>query len=124
MTTTDTEIHPYYTARAELVLRQAGGDPALAGPLAAWAQDAHRVGDTRRGVIVAETGAILAETRYVPSTVGSGGATYVTSGALEFYELGMAIGKIERQHGARCIHVTFSQVCLGAGSSARVTDRA
>lgn len=112
--------HAYFVAKARARLAQAGGDPDHAGPLAEWAGEAKRIGDARRGVIVAEDGELIAETLYHPPTAGSPGATYVRPDDTERYDLspnevGMAMGQLHQITGKRLIHVTMPEVCRGAG---------
>lgn len=106
----------YFAAKARSVFTAASGDPDLSGPLAAWARYAHGVGDSRRGVIVSETGEILAETRHTPATISTPGATYATSGGerVQDRELGLAMAALESRTGRHCIHVKYWQVCTGA----------
>lgn len=113
-----TPIHPYFTDKARNVFAAAGGDPANAGELAAWAQRVRPTNDSRLGVVVAETGRIVAETRYVPGRVGASYVTAVTDPAdddLVNREVGLAGGALTFRHG-QTVHVKFSQVCLGAGA--------
>lgn len=121
--------HPYFTDKARAVFAAAGADPGLSDTLAAWAE-AFRAGpdyDSRVGVIVAEDGTILAETRHTPATGWSPGATYVTgihaylTGSAEWdslvgREVGLACGSLRRLAGQDVIHVTASQVCMGAAT--------
>jgi hypothetical protein len=111
--------HEYFVAKARAVFAEAGGNPDLSGQLAAWAEAAHG-GDSRRGVIVAETGEILAETKHTPSTPSSPGAAYITSVTHEVDsfarngEVGIRLGVFKRNHGVEVIHVKYWQVCQGA----------
>jgi hypothetical protein len=130
--------HPYFTAKAREAFTKAGGNPDASDRLAEWAE-ALRNGpdfDSRVGVIVAEDGALLAETRHIPATGWSPGATYVEhllvdesaldtsrTNALELrllsrLELGLACGTLRRLTGQGVIHVTASQICTGAGALA------
>lgn len=53
----------YFRAQADDMFAQAGGDPANAGPLAAWAENTRLHRDWQRlGVIVAYDGTLVAET--------------------------------------------------------------
>ena len=113
------EIHGYFVDKARTVFAKAGGHPDRSDALAAWAQDAKAIGDSRRGVIVAETGEILAETRYTPSTASSPGATYVTTGDVKGREVGLAMGALQRMTGHLVIHVKYGEVCQGAGRTGR-----
>lgn len=116
---------PYFTAKARSILAAAGGDPDKFGPLAAWAEASRPHGDTTLGVVVAESGAILAETRHNHL----GGASYVTAvhvaeadaarWQLADLEVRMALPRLRRITGQRVLHVTFSDVCLGAGAHVR-----
>lgn len=114
---TSTEPRPYFVDKARQVFTRAGGDPAHCGPVAAWAAHARQAGDHRVGVVVAETGQILADTRHVPGRVG---ATYIravthdTDTHLVGREVGLAVGALRRAHGP-AVHVRYSQVCQGAG---------
>lgn len=120
--------HPYFTAKAREVFSRAGGDPDKAGPLAEWAEEAKRIGDPKRGVIVAEDGTIIAATRYQPHAVGyQAGATYVEradAARLGLFgdEAGLATAQLHRILGQRVIHVTMAEVTRGAG--AHVSDLA
>ncbi len=115
------EIHGYFVDKARAVFTRAEGDPDLSGPLAEWAQAAKAEGDSRRGVIVASTGEILAETRHVPSTISSPGATYATTGGpdVQDREVGLAMAALRRRTGHDVIHVKYSEVCQGAGRTGR-----
>jgi hypothetical protein len=112
-----TEIHGYFAARARAAFSHHGGDPDLATPLAEWAAAARQASDRgcRDGVIVAETGEIVAETRYYP---GAHAAYVVPADAARWgllaTEVGMARSQIERQLGARTVQIRYSEVCLGA----------
>lgn len=117
------KTRPYFTAQARKAFTEAGGDPAHADALAAWA-DALRTGpsyDSRIGVIVREDGTLLAETRHVPATGWSPGATYVVTeldpaaAEVRDQEVGLACGALRRITGQGVIHVTASKVCTGAG---------
>ncbi len=114
--------HPYFIAKAREVFSRAGGDPAKAGALAEWAEDAKQIGDPKRGVIVAEDGTIIAATRYQPHAVGyQAGATYVEKAdakrlGLFGDEVGLAVGQLPRLVGQRVIHVTMAEVTRGAGA--------
>lgn len=115
--------HPYFTAKARECFSQAGGDPDNAGALATWAEEAKQIGDSRRGVIVAEDGELLAETRHYPATMSTPGVTYITKADAQRYgliveEVGMAAA-LSHITGRRTIHVTMSQVCTGAGRFVR-----
>lgn len=115
-----TPVHGYFADKARTVFAAAGGNPDNAGPLATWAAQVRAGNDSRLGVVVAETGAILAGTRHVPSTISSPGATYVRSvehdedASLVGRELGLTLGALRRRHGS-AIHVRFSEVCTGRG---------
>lgn len=106
----------YFEAKAREAFANAGGDPALTGPLAAWAETAkHR--DDVHGVIVAEDGTIVAET--VRQGRRGMHATYVSDpdGKLGLFgdEVGIALGQIRRKIGKRVIHLTRTQLTTGAG---------
>jgi hypothetical protein len=113
--------HTYFTDQARARIARAGGDPDTAGPLAVWAEEAKRIGDPRRGVIVAEDGELVAETYHH----GGGhrvGASYVVKAdakrwGLDVEETGLATAALERIAGRRMLHVTMAEVCRGAGSS-------
>lgn len=112
--------HPYFVDKARARLAEAGGDPDNAGPLAAWAEEAKRINDARRGVIVAEDGELIAGTRYHPSTPSQPGASYVDREDSARYHLsgnetGLAVAQLSRITGKRLIHVTMPEVCRGAG---------
>lgn len=119
---TNTPIHPYFTAKARAAIGRAGGDPDRADALAAWAQHAHhahahQAEDTRGGVVVAETGEILAETNWTRGRVGASYIRTVTHDADRYLigrEVGLAVGSLRRAHGP-AIHVRYSQVCQGRG---------
>ena len=111
-------VHPYFLDKARAVFAAAGGDPANADELAAWAERVRPTGDSRLGVIVTEAGRIVAETRCVP---GGAGASYVVAVAepadsdLVNREAGLAAGALTARHG-QTVHVKFSQVCRGAAT--------
>lgn len=114
--------HEYFIWKARTVLSAADGDPEVAGPLADWAEAAKAVGDRRVGVIVAEDGRLLAETRFSGGPVG---AHYVRSTVVEEVrryvvklEVGLALGQIGKAAGMQVIHVRYSEVCEGPGKDA------
>ncbi len=110
---------------AQSVFSRAGGDPDKAGPLAEWAEEAKRVGDPKRGVIVSEDGELVAATRYV-ADVGIGASYVVDEDAKRLglfgTEVGLASGQIAKQLGRRVIHVTMPEVTRGAGTHAPDLD--
>lgn len=114
-------IHPYFVDKARALFRAAGGDPDASAALAKWAQTARETGDSRDGVIVADTGEILAYTRHSPATPSTPGATYVravvhdTDSDIRRREVGLAVGALRRRHQVAAIHVRYSQVCEGSG---------
>lgn len=114
---TTTTVHPYFTYKARAAFERAGGDPGRSGPLAAWAEQARRVGDPRVGVIVAETGEVLAETRRPWRNQGTSyvvAVTHETDSAQTARESGLATEALRRAHGPT-IHVRYSEVCQGPG---------
>lgn len=115
----------YFVAKAREVFSRAGGDPAKAGALAEWAEEAKKIGDPKRGVIVAEDGSLVAATRYV-ADIGIGASYVVKEDAdrlgLFGNEVGLATAQIGRKLGQRVIHVTMAEVTRGAG--AHVSDLA
>lgn len=120
--------HPYFTGKARKVMDDAGGLPSLAGPLAEWAEAAHRNPDPARGVIVSAAGELLAETRHSQRPVGS--ATYVTRVLAANHdavaeatnrEAGLALAALRRITGTPAIHVRYSDVATGP-RAADVTD--
>lgn len=118
MNTTPTEkFSSYFTAKAREFMHKAGGDPDLAGPLAEWAQEARRINNTGRGVLVAEDGTIVAQTHL---TEGFVRAWYVSAEDSRRYglsreEVGLARHDLGAIVGQRLVHATMSDVCLGAG---------
>ena len=120
-------VHPYFVDKSREVFRAAGGDPDVSGPLAAWAQSVREMNDARLGVIVTDGGEIVAETYRSQSGPGDPGATYVTSctlpdgdrsfvnGGVMDLEKGLAMATLRRLTGRDVLHVTWSQVCTGAG---------
>jgi hypothetical protein len=119
--------HGYFTDKARAVFAGSGGNPDNAGALAIWAEGARARNDSRVGVVVAESGKILAQTRHVPSTASTPGATYITSVTSADYmealnlEVGLAMGSLHRISGQQVIHVKYSEVAVGAGQHARAT---
>ena len=111
--------HAYFTAKAREVFSRAGGDPAKAAALAEWAEEAKRIGDPKRGVIVAEDGELVAATRYV-SDIGMGASYVVKEDAdrlgLFGNEVGLATAQLHQILGQRVIHVTMAEVTRGAGA--------
>lgn len=115
----------YFTAMAREVFSRAGGDPDNAGPLAEWAEEAKRIGDPKRGVIVAEDGQLVAATRYVADPGIS--AWYVAkedSAQLGLFgnEVGLATAQLHRILGKRVIHVTMPEVTRGTGVRVQEPD--
>lgn len=112
-----TAVHPYFEAKARKVIQDAGGDPAVAGALAVWADRVRASGDDRRGVIVAEDGEIIAETERREN------ATYVTEAdrqrlaLINGNELGLARAELRRRLGKNLIHVRAWEVCTGQSVS-------
>lgn len=108
----------YFVAKAREVFARAGGDPANAGALAEWAEEAKQIGDPKRGVIVAEDGELVAATHYV-ADVGIGASYVVKDDAARLGlfgdEVGLAAAQISRTLGKRVIHVTMPEVTRGAG---------
>lgn len=106
----------YFDAKAREAFANAGGDPDLTGPLAAWAESARNRDDVH-GVIVAEDGTIVAET--VRQGRREVHAVYVSDPdrklGLFGNEVGLALGQISRKIGKRVIHLTRSQLTTGAG---------
>lgn len=105
----------YHLAKAREVMRRAGGNPDLAGPLAEWAKKIAAAGDNRAGAIVAEDGTILAESRRARGDVG---AYYVTAdhiGAGKYVgsEEGLAHASLQRDTGMQAIQVSYNDVCRG-----------
>lgn len=120
--TTTTTASPYFAAKAAAVIIKAGGDPALSGPLAAWAQDQRAAGPDRQvGVLVASDGRLLAATRRTDYDPICATASYVTEmldtsdDRVVGREVGLAAGQLRYTTGLGVIHVTTSDVCLGAG---------
>lgn len=111
-------VDPYFVAKAREVFSRAGGDPANAGALAEWAEEAKQIGDPKRGVIVAEDGELVATTHYV-ADVGIGASYVVKDDAARLGlfgdEVGLAAAQISRTLGKRVIHVTMPEVTRGAG---------
>lgn len=126
-TTSSVPVHPYFRGRAEAVFAEAGGDPAAAGPLAAWAQQVKQSGQDAAtaglGVVVADDGRLIAITKH--STGWGVRATYVTGllvddpqlerAHLVGLEVGLATARIAGKIGHPVIHVRASQVCTGKG---------
>jgi hypothetical protein len=119
----------YFTDKARAVFIRAKGDPENAGPLAEWAEAEWAAGYNRQGVIVAEDGTLLAETRHTPATASTPGATYVTrllvdlppheAATIGSLEVGLATGALQRSTGQHAIHVKHWEVCTGSGQHAR-----
>lgn len=107
----------YFVAKAREVFSRAGGDPANAGALAEWAEEAKQIGDPKRGIIVAEDGELVAATHYV-ADVGIGASYVVKDDAARLGlfgdEVGLAAAQISRTLGKRVIHVTMPEVTRGA----------
>ena len=109
---------PYFTAKARAVFAEAGGNPDNSGKLAQWAQAAREIGDMNRGVIVAEDGTIIAETKHLG---GWAAAHYVTElhGDWDLghhNEVGMAMSAL-RKHVGPTIHVRYWKVCTGSSAA-------
>ena len=115
----------YFEAQAADVMATAGGDPANAGQLAAWAEDARLRRDWQRlGVIVAYDGTLVAETIRLNVLVGVT-VVYVTDVLIDLPDpadidgtiLDLACGAIRQQIGQPVIHVPAWQVCSGRSRS-------
>ena len=115
----------YFDAKARQVFARADGDPELAGELADWARQARANPecDRRCGVIVTQTGHVVAHTTHIPATPSSGGVTYLCGDGPEGgRELGLGMAALRRLHGCAVIHVRYSEVCVGAGRFARPVE--
>lgn len=118
-----THPHPYFVAKAHAAFKRAGGDPNLSGPLAEWAEEAHEIGDTTRGVLVAQDGRIVAHTIHRGTDPG---VTYVLRDEASPWpeqmdmELGLATSRFRRALGQGVIHVRFYEVCTGPGDTGGV----
>lgn len=114
------QVHPYFMEKAEAVMRRAGGDPAVAGPLAAWAQQAKGQDQTTGGVIVGRDGTILAAYEQVQE--GPLCTLRVTREDERRWGLGgtsvldLATAMIGRKAGQPVICVGASEVTMGAGT--------
>jgi hypothetical protein len=113
-------VHPYYVDKARAVIARAGGpdDTATAMPLARWAPRAALTRDPTIGVIVAEDGELVAETRHM--TVNGAGAHYMTKSdarrlGIGERQAGMAMAEYTARTGRRVILVTVCEVTTGAG---------
>ena len=111
---------PYFLHRARDVFSTAGGDPALAGPLAAWAQETRESGRDRDNprAIVAEDGTIVATAHRVgrdPSAWYIDETEQTTEWGVASVVTDMALGAIKRAIGQRVIEVSASDVCRGPG---------
>lgn len=110
---------PASLAIARHILTRAGGDPSVAGPLAAWADHARLVGDRHRRVFVAADGRLVAEARYTRGGPGRPGGAYITQVADEadrdvLHALSTtATVPLRRRHGP-VVEVTYSQACISA----------
>lgn len=110
----------YFVLKAREVIARAQGDPDTAGPLAEWARHAKEHGDDRDGVLVAESGRLIAHTRHRLATNATPGETRVVealtedAGPLVGEHLDSAVAKARRVVGEQVIHVKRSQVCSGA----------
>lgn len=111
-------VHPYFTAKAEDVIAGAGGDPAVAGPLARWAQEARRQPPVPgSGVIVGLDGTLLAD--YVTVKEGLLSVQRITSESQArwgcgFTVLDLASTEIARKAGQPVICVRARDVTTGA----------
>lgn len=123
MTTT---IHPYFVAKAAQWMRRAGGRAEDAEDLARWAQIAWHAdrlgmaGARLRGVVIAEDGTLLAETRRSREPGRGVSAVCVVpedlkrlTGAAVPNVVDMAMSAIGRAVGRPVRHVRFSEVCQG-----------
>lgn len=114
--------HAYYAAKAAAIFQQAGGDPSLAGQIAAWAA-ANGGRDLHAGIIVDQVGEIIAHTHQVPGAAGEMRAWCVDTDDtdrldLTANELGMVLGDLSnpRRGLGPVIHLTASQLCTGASA--------
>lgn len=113
--------HPYFVEQARARMHRAGGDPGHSAALAEWAEAAHAENDSRRGVVVAEDGELIAETIRVVDERTGASATYVVTEDAERWQLrptevGLALGALRRATGKRLIHVRMSEVCTGSAA--------
>lgn len=110
----------YTLANARAVFARAGGDPDNAIALAEWGDEVLHTRDMSIGVIVASDGRILADTK---RQTGGVGASYVTTTYLPDTadligtEVAVAAATLRRITGRHTLHVTYSQVCTGAGAA-------
>ena len=121
--------HPYFVYRARTYIAHAGGDPAVAGPLAAWAE-AHAPSaypDPVPGVLVGEDGTLHAEIRKgsLARNPHKRGAWRVTDlhtdiarDVIGREQLQFAIAKLRRTLADQglpsgVIEASYSDVCMG-----------
>lgn len=107
------------------MLHRAGGDPDTAGALARWAQLHRPAGETHFGVLVALDGSLVAETERTDYDavrgLGQAGSRWLI-GPEDAERLGSrrrdvrdAMWPVSQVIGQPLIHVTYLDVCEGAG---------
>lgn len=121
---------PYFTAKARAAFAKAGGDPDVTNKLAAHAQDMHERDATREGVIVGQDGTLYAITTRGESGTDRPVHAYVVRNldpaAVDAVgqEVGLGASTIRRHAGQQVIHLTYTDLCVGAGRFATVSSPA
>lgn len=122
-------IHPYFIDKARRWMCHVGGRPQDAMALAAWAQEAHDLGDRRRGVIVAQDGTLVAHTHEavhlgVYSVLVDSDDLVALTGRAEPAGLGLALDAIRHATGQPVGYASYRDMCQGAGVPRSATAEA
>ena len=120
-------MHGYSLDKARAVMARAGLDPDLAGPLAQWAQDTAAAHDgkgapgSRRGVVVAVDGTIVARTR----CTGKASTWYTIDCPAASTEVNrpLSLTYIARAVEQDVIHIRGWEVCTGQAEHKRGRGR-
>jgi len=112
-------IHPYYIAKAREIFTRAGGDPANAMPLAAWAQETKTAIDADPDAI-REIGVLVSEDGQIRAEIGLYGteprAWYVNNSEYEVAKnliSDKACARIGREIGQKLIQVNIWEAASG-----------
>lgn len=125
----DHEVHDYFVEKARGWLDDHGGRDVPHEALAIWAESVRRRGsDAPTGVIIARDGRLIAETNSVKAGPDGLRATYVRADDLtahgidtpagQDWVLDMAMGRLTRVLDQTVVHVTASEVTMGASRRA------
>ena len=73
------------------------------------------------GVVITESGRVVATTHRTP---GATGGYYLDEPVEGYGQVGMVLGRLERLHGERVLHVRYWEVCTGHAPRPELIDAA